>query len=141
MRDLFKRMTEDSVVFSKELATDTDEGAGGKHVFFAGREQGIWQVEASGGPARLVEGLEQVNARRLWTVDAQGVWWARFVGEQTEVWRRRFGAKESERVLRLAEALTVDAPSLATSGNGKRLLYSVRKEAESQLMSLQDVDE
>jgi len=38
--------------------------------------------------------------------------------KQTGVWRRRFGAKESEKVLRLAEALTVDT-----------------------LMSLQDVDE
>ena len=60
------------------------------------------------------------------------------ISEQTiYVWRRRFGARESERVLRLAEAFVVDTPSLEIDRTGKWLLYSVRKEAESQLMSLQ----
>jgi hypothetical protein len=37
----------------------------------------------------------------------------------------------------LAEAFVVDTPSLEIDRTGKWLLYSVRKEAESQLMSLQ----
>jgi hypothetical protein len=94
-------------------------------------------VDPKDGEVRLVEGFEHVNPRRLWTVDPRGIWWVRLGEAGTEVWRRRFGARESERVLRLAEAFVVDTPSLEIDRTGKWLLYSVRKEAESQLMSLQ----
>ncbi len=127
----------DSSLLSKEIATDIHEAINGRSVYFAGREQGIWQVDPKDGEVRLVEGFEHVNPRRLWTVDPRGIWWVRLGEAGTEVWRRRFGARESERVLRLAEAFVVDTPSLEIDRTGKWLLYSVRKEAESQLMSLQ----
>ena len=127
----------EAVMLSKEIATDSYEAWDGKRVFFAGREQGIWEVSTQGGEARLVAGLEQVNARRLWMADAKGIWWVRPEGEASEVWLRRFGATGSERVVRLPGALTMDTPSLASARSGTRLLYSVQKEAESQLMSLE----
>lgn len=126
-----------ATLVTRDVVTDSYEGPGGGTVYFANRDQGLWALRPPGGAPLLIPGLEQRRLRRLWTVNEQGIWFLQTQPGEPALWLYRFRDRIEQRLLALQGPVSFETPSLSVSPDSSRLLFSRRKESQSQIMSME----
>lgn len=118
-------------------ASDMAEAPDGKSlIFFNAPERGFWEVGLPSGSPHKIPRLEEANARRWWTVGANGLWFYDDLKKQPGLFVYSFTTKKVSHVMDFDRMLPVSTPSLAISPDGRSIIYSRRDSSRSQLMSI-----
>jgi Tol biopolymer transport system component len=119
------------------VSTDMNETADGKSlILFNAPDRGFWEVPLPSGSARKIQNLEEINARRWWTLSGDALWFYDELQRQPGLFAYSFATRKVTHEMDFDRMLPVSTPSLAMSPDGRTLLYSRRDNSHSQLMSI-----
>jgi Tol biopolymer transport system component len=133
----------DALPVARQFATDSMESPDGSRLFFRGDGPSIWEVPVSGGPAKPIAqlGTDTLISHRMWTVTSDGIWFLRRVKGCLGVWLYDFKNQHMVRKAALEDDAMLDVPGLSVAADGRRLIYSRRRESRSDLMLLRGLEQ
>jgi Tol biopolymer transport system component len=110
---------------------------GASLILFNAPDRGFWEVPVPSGAPHKIPGLEEVNARKWWSVGASDLWFYDERQKQAGVFAYSFATRKVTHVMDFNyRLLPVSTTSMSISPDGRSLIYSRTDSSRSQLMSI-----
>jgi dipeptidyl aminopeptidase/acylaminoacyl peptidase len=126
------------VLTTERGGRDPRESPDGRFVFYAA-DKGLWRVSTAGGGQSAIEGLEDVDSQRYWTIAGDAIYFLRNTLSPWTVYRYDLKTERIAAVAAIDKQPVFGSPSMSVAPNLSYLLFSQVDERGTNIVMLEGV--